>query len=146
MRIELPSPSSSRMFVFWRWNDENKAACAIGGDLRFVRACGHWPRGAGSEPCPQSYRASHGGAILQGGLAGTAGHYVLTTVIPGDYPGRTPHIHVKLRAPGGKTLTTQIFFPGNAGNDSDPKSDRSLVIAMSTDGKSGQIDFVIPAP
>lgn len=92
-------------------------------------------------------RYDNGGYQFRGHqFADAAGHYVLTTVIPGEYPGRTPHIHVKLRAPGGKTLTTQIFFPGNARNDSDPIFDRSLVIAMSTDGKSGQIDFVIPAP
>jgi hypothetical protein len=27
-----------------------------------------------------------------------AGRYVLKTVISGEYPGRTPHIHVKLRS------------------------------------------------
>jgi protocatechuate 3,4-dioxygenase beta subunit len=73
-----------------------------------------------------------------------AGHYVLTTVVPGEYPGRTQHIHVKLCAPGGRTLTTQIFFPGSAGNERDPIFDKSLVIAMSADGKSGRIDFTIP--
>jgi protocatechuate 3,4-dioxygenase beta subunit len=57
-----------------------------------------------------------------------AGHDVLNTVVPGEYPGRTPHIHVKLRAAGGSTLTTQIFFPGNPGNESDPIFARSLVI------------------
>lgn len=67
-------------------------------------------------------------------------------MIPGEYPGRTQHIHVKLRALGGKTITTQIFFPGSARNESDPIFDGSLVITMSADGKSGQIDFVIPGP
>ncbi len=79
-------------------------------------------------------------------LADPAGRYVLNTVIPGEYPGRTQHIHVKLRAPGGKTFTTQIFFPGSAGNSSDPIFDRSLVISMSADARNGQIDFVIPGP
>ena len=65
-------------------------------------------------------------------------------MIPGEYPGRTPHIHVKLRAPGGPVLTTQIFFPGSSRNDSDPIFDPSLVVAMSADGKSGRIDFFIP--
>lgn len=79
-------------------------------------------------------------------LSDAAGRYVLNTVIPGEYPGRTPHIHVKLRAPGGKTFTTQIFFPGSAGNASDPIFDKSLTIAMSAGGTSGRIDFVIPGP
>jgi protocatechuate 3,4-dioxygenase beta subunit len=76
--------------------------------------------------------------------ADAAGQYRLVTVIPGEYPGRTPHIHVKLRAPGGSTVTTQIFFPGNAGNNSDPVFDRSLVVTMSPDDATGRIDFVIP--
>ncbi len=75
----------------------------------------------------------------------SSGRYRLSTVIPGEYPGRTPHIHVKLRAPGGSILTTQIFFPGNARNGTDPIFDRSLVVTMSPDGSSGRIDFVIPA-
>jgi len=78
-------------------------------------------------------------------LADSSGRYRLYTVIPGEYPGRTPHIHVKLRAPGGNVLTTQIFFPGNARNDADPIFDRSLVVTLSQDGTSGRIDFVIPA-
>ena len=41
------------------------------------------------------------------------GNYALETVIPGEYPGRTPHIHVKVFAPGGEEwLTTQIYLPG----------------------------------
>src|SRR5439155_1166960 len=44
----------------------------------------------------------------------TNGYYTLTTVIPGLYPGRTRHIHVKVQAPNGPVLTTQLFFPGEA--------------------------------
>ncbi len=41
------------------------------------------------------------------------GAYALETVLPGEYPGRTPHIHVKVFAPGDKEwLTTQIYLPG----------------------------------
>ncbi|GLZ33947.1 hypothetical protein Lesp02_61350 [Lentzea sp. NBRC 105346] len=42
-----------------------------------------------------------------------SGAYVLETVVPKDYPGRTPHIHVKVQAPHGPILTTQLFFPDN---------------------------------
>lgn len=42
------------------------------------------------------------------------GRYVLETVLPGLYPGRTRHIHVKVRAPDGSTLTTQLYFPEDA--------------------------------
>ena len=41
------------------------------------------------------------------------GRYVLETVIPGEYPGRTPHIHVKVVSPdGSELLTTQIYLTG----------------------------------
>jgi protocatechuate 3,4-dioxygenase beta subunit len=47
------------------------------------------------------------------------GRYTLVTVVPGLYPGRTKHIHVKVQAPRRPVLTTQLFFPGVAGNRSD---------------------------
>jgi protocatechuate 3,4-dioxygenase beta subunit len=47
------------------------------------------------------------------------GQYTLLTVVPGLYPGRTRHIHVKVQAPRGRVLTTQLFFPGVAANRSD---------------------------
>jgi protocatechuate 3,4-dioxygenase beta subunit len=41
------------------------------------------------------------------------GNYMLETILPGRYPGRTPHIHVKIFAPDGReVLTTQIYFSG----------------------------------
>jgi len=47
------------------------------------------------------------------------GRYALQSVVPGLYPGRTKHIHVKVQAPRKPLLTTQLFFPGVAGNRSD---------------------------
>ena len=47
------------------------------------------------------------------------GRYTLQTVVPGLYPGRTKHIHVKVPAPGESVLTTQLFFPRVAQNRSD---------------------------
>jgi protocatechuate 3,4-dioxygenase beta subunit len=41
------------------------------------------------------------------------GAFVLETVVPKDYPGRTPHIHVKVQAANGPILTTQLYFPDN---------------------------------
>jgi protocatechuate 3,4-dioxygenase beta subunit len=48
-----------------------------------------------------------------------AGRFTIQTVIPGLYPGRTRHIHVKVKAPKGPVLTTQLYFPGEARNSSD---------------------------
>lgn len=47
------------------------------------------------------------------------GRYALTTVVPGLYAGRTKHIHVKVQPRGGSVLTTQLYFPGVAGNRGD---------------------------
>jgi len=46
-------------------------------------------------------------------LTDAKGNYALETILPGRYPGRTPHIHVKVFAPDGReVLTTQIYLPG----------------------------------
>jgi protocatechuate 3,4-dioxygenase beta subunit len=47
------------------------------------------------------------------------GRYRLETVVPGLYPGRTRHIHVKAQAPRRPVLTTQLYFRGERGNASD---------------------------
>ena len=44
------------------------------------------------------------------------GLYRLTTIIPGEYPGRTRHIHFKIRAPGKRELTTQLIIPAQSGD------------------------------
>ena len=54
------------------------------------------------------------GYRMRGRVAADAeGRYVLETVVPGEYPGRTPHIHVKVFSPDGRErLTTQIYLTG----------------------------------
>jgi len=42
------------------------------------------------------------------------GRFGLETLLPGLYPGRTRHIHVKVQAPGRPVLTTQIYVAGDA--------------------------------
>jgi protocatechuate 3,4-dioxygenase beta subunit len=43
------------------------------------------------------------------------GNYRLETILPARYPGRTPHIHVKVFASDGQELlTTQIYFSGTS--------------------------------
>ena len=41
------------------------------------------------------------------------------TIRPVPYPGRTPHIHLKVRHPAFGELTTQLFVAGDPGNDGD---------------------------
>jgi protocatechuate 3,4-dioxygenase beta subunit len=75
-----------------------------------------------------------------------SGHYQLETVIPGLYPGRTEHIHVKVQAPDGPVLTTQLFFPGVSGNESDQIYDPALLIHVLSSGNTMQAsyNFIIP--
>lgn len=56
------------------------------------------------------------------GLRGTVttndqGYYEFTTIYPGEYSGRTRHIHVKIRAPGFQELTTQLIVPSKSGDE-----------------------------
>jgi protocatechuate 3,4-dioxygenase beta subunit len=39
-----------------------------------------------------------------------SGVAIFDTLLPGWYPGRTAHLHLKTRAPGSPTLTTQLYF------------------------------------
>jgi len=73
------------------------------------------------------------------------GAYRLETVVPGLYPGRTRHIHVKVQAPSQSILTTQLYFPGESRNASDGIFDASLLmqIADAATGKAGQFNFVL---
>lgn len=75
----------------------------------------------------------------------SAGHYQLTTIVPGLYTGRTEHIHVKVQAPGGPVLTTQLFFPGVAQNQSDGIFNPSLLMSVknNSDGETAIFNFVI---
>ena len=57
-----------------------------------------------------------------------AGRYSLFSVVPGLYPGRTRHIHVKVQARGRSVLTTQLFFPGVSGNARDGIFDSECVV------------------
>ncbi len=74
------------------------------------------------------------------------GHYQLTTVVPGIYTGRTEHIHVKVQAPNGRLLTSQLYFPGVTQNDSDGIFDPSLLLTVqeSNDAMQAQFNFVVP--
>ena len=74
-------------------------------------------------------------------FADQAGRYTLETVVPGLYSGRTRHIHVKVQRSGGSVLTTQLYFPGEAGNESDGIFDPALL--MSAASGDARFDFVL---
>ncbi|TWU20079.1 dioxygenase family protein [Bythopirellula polymerisocia] len=52
-------------------------------------------------------------------LTGSTGEYYFRTVRPVPYPGRTPHIHFKVKLPSENEFTTQCYIKGNPQNDRD---------------------------
>jgi protocatechuate 3,4-dioxygenase beta subunit len=91
----------------------------------------------------------NGGFTLRGHqYTDGSGKYRLETVIPGVYPGRTPHFHVKVRAnDDSRVLTTQLYVPGLATNQRDGLFSEGLTISVEvkSDGKNGSFNFVLPA-
>lgn len=77
---------------------------------------------------------------------GSDGSYQFKTIVPGDYqiaenPAdfRCAHVHVRVSAPGCKTLTTQLYFPNDPYNATDHWFDARRVI----DPKDAVFDFVL---
>jgi len=58
------------------------------------------------------------------------GRYSLETILPGPYSNRTRHLHVMVRAPGERTVTTMLYFPGVSLNAHDPFFDRRLLVRL----------------
>ncbi|WP_316368501.1 protocatechuate 3,4-dioxygenase [Candidatus Thiodiazotropha sp. CDECU1] len=52
-------------------------------------------------------------------LVDSSGGYRFRTIRPVAYPGRTPHIHVRVLGIGFESFTTQMYVAGEAENDND---------------------------
>jgi protocatechuate 3,4-dioxygenase beta subunit len=64
------------------------------------------------------------------------GHYAFRTIIPGLYPGRTRHYHVKVQPPGKAVLTTQFYFPDEERNRADGLFRRELLMQVAAADKA----------
>lgn len=73
------------------------------------------------------------------------GNFRLETIVPGLYPGRTRHIHVKLQGPNTNLLTTQLYFPDEAANARDGIYDEALLMEVvdNGEGKTAVFNFVL---
>lgn len=69
------------------------------------------------------------------------GNFRLETIVPGLYPGRTRHFHVKIQAPGQPVLTTQLFFPKEPQNQRDRIFDPALVMAIRRKGNTDMANY-----
>ncbi|MBV1850908.1 dioxygenase family protein [Catellatospora tritici] len=78
-------------------------------------------------------------------LTDAQGRFTLTTIVPGLYPGRTRHIHVKAQAPGRPILTTQLYFPNEPRNSTDTLYDPALLMTVGSAGQA-TFDFVLNVP
>jgi len=86
-----------------------------------------------------------------------AGRYAFRTIRPVSYPGRTPHIHVKVHAPGIGRLTTQLYVAGEPQNARDgvlnairdPGARESVIVRLEPAGEiepdalKGTFDIVL---
>lgn len=52
-------------------------------------------------------------------VTGRSGEYLFRTIKPVAYPGRTPHIHFKVKAAGQAELVTQCYIKGEKSNERD---------------------------
>lgn len=80
-------------------------------------------------------------------VTGDDGTYRFRTIQPVPYPGRTPHIHVKVKH-GGRELTTQFYIDGHPQNSRDwlfrrmTAAERKAV-SMVIDGEAGEPEVTV---
>jgi protocatechuate 3,4-dioxygenase beta subunit len=73
------------------------------------------------------------------------GRYAFRTIMPGLYPGRTRHYHVKVQASNRPVLTTQFYFPDEKENLADEFFHSELVmqVAAADDALRAQFNVVL---
>ena len=86
------------------------------------------------------------GYILRGHqFTDAEGRYWLETILPGIYPGRTRHFHVKVQAANQPVLTTQLYFPDEPLNQRDGlfRPDLLMSVHDRDDGKQAAFNFIL---
>ena len=79
------------------------------------------------------------------------GRFQLTSIVPGRYLNgrryRPAHVHVKLRAPNMRALTTQLYFEGDPYNEGDDFIVKQLIMQHTKRGgvRRAAFDFVLAA-
>ena len=85
-------------------------------------------------------------------ITDTDGSYVFRTIKPTIYPGRAPHIHVKVFKEDQELLTTQLYIKGHPANVADGLFNRlaasqadavSMVFVKGDTGTEATIDIVV---
>ncbi len=80
----------------------------VSGLVRSARGCGALPAARlewwSANPAGEYDREHRATQAADG-----AGHFRYETSFPGRYPGRPPHLHVRVSATGHRTLVTQLY-------------------------------------
>ena len=76
-------------------------------------------------------------------ISDASGAWRFETIEPARYVGRTRHYHVKVVLADGRSLTSQLYFPSDAGNARDGLYRPSLQLAIN--GNAARFDFVLAA-
>jgi len=88
--------------------DNTGQGLVISGTVRSARDCSPLS-GAVIEWWGANSRGDYDNAHRATQRASADGSYQYTTDFPGRYPGRPPHVHVRVTAPGYRTLVTQVY-------------------------------------
>lgn len=88
--------------------DQTGQGLVIAGTVRSARDCSTLD-GAVIEWWSANPRGDYDSAHRATQRSGAEGRYQYTTDFPGKYPGRPAHVHVRVTAPGHRTLVTQVY-------------------------------------
>jgi protocatechuate 3,4-dioxygenase beta subunit len=91
----------------------------VTGTVRTAGTCAPVP-GARLEWWSADPRGEYGDAHRATQTADGQARYRYETDFPGRYPGRPPHLHLRVSAPGHRTLVTQLYpRPGQTALEAD---------------------------
>jgi protocatechuate 3,4-dioxygenase beta subunit len=97
---------------FYKPNAPERAKTGTGivvtGAVRSAKNCATLP-GARVEWWSADERGEYRDELRATQRVDAQGRFSYETVAPGRYPGRPPHLHVRVSAPGHKTLVTQLY-------------------------------------
>lgn len=74
-----------------------------------------------------------------------AGRFAFRTIVPGPAGGRAPHIGLRVVVEGKPEFATDVFFPGVAANQRDPRFRKELLLRMvsASPGRGAVVDLVL---
>ncbi len=122
-QLACPPTRPDALGPFYEPNAPERSATGrglvVGGVVRSARGCGSLA-GAMIEWWSANARGDYDGEHRASQRANGSGRYRYETTFPGRYPGRPPHLHVRVTAPGHKPLVTQLYpAPGQTQIDAD---------------------------